>query len=249
MSSTASTPPSSGDSQSTAIFGYGSLIFKPPPYDLESEAGYIKGFKRRFAQNSHDHRGTPDNPGRGRTYRVRSCVGSVTWRLDPSIENEAAETFYLLEPGRIYRIPPSQATEIWAYLDYREKDGYTQRQVVVYGIDAQGKEIVIEHNVSRLRRPIRSSLSIGAAYDRDPLMTQQCRVYVGESDNPSFAGGTPMRELAQKIATAHGPSGPNKEYLYLMTRAVRELGPDAKDEYLQQLEGLVQEFDPEWTNR
>lgn len=48
-----------------AVFGYGSLIFKPPPHGLESKAGYIKGFVRRFAQKSHDHRGTPERPGRG----------------------------------------------------------------------------------------------------------------------------------------------------------------------------------------
>lgn len=50
----------------TAVFGYGSLIFKPPPFaNLTSEAGYIQGFVRRFAQDSHDHRGTEENPGRG----------------------------------------------------------------------------------------------------------------------------------------------------------------------------------------
>lgn len=48
----------------TCIFGYGSLIFKPPPYDLASTPGYIKGFVRRFAQESHDHRGTDEFPGR-----------------------------------------------------------------------------------------------------------------------------------------------------------------------------------------
>ncbi|SCZ92579.1 BZ3500_MvSof-1268-A1-R1_Chr5-2g07997 [Microbotryum saponariae] len=206
----ATPPPTCSDSQSIAIFGYGSLLFKPPPYDLESEAGYIKGFKRRFAQDSHDHRGTPENPG-----RVVTLVTEEDWELHR--RDEPAESGHVW--GRVYRIPPSQATEIWAYLDHREKDGYTQRRVDVYGLDAQGQEVVIEHS---------------------------CRVYVGELDNPSFAGGTPMRELARKIATAHGPSGPNKEYLYLMTRVVRELGPDAKDEYLHQLEGLVHEIDPDW---
>lgn len=49
-----------------AIFGYGSLIFKPPPFaGLTSEAGYIKDHVRRFAQKSHDHRGTEEHPGRG----------------------------------------------------------------------------------------------------------------------------------------------------------------------------------------
>lgn len=38
----------------------------------------------------------------------------------------------------------------------------------------------------------------------------QCKVYVGETDNESFGGGTPMVDLADRIAFAIGPSGPNK---------------------------------------
>lgn len=50
----------------SAVFAYGSLLFKPPPFKgLTSEPGYIKGHVRRFAQSSHDHRGTPEQPGRG----------------------------------------------------------------------------------------------------------------------------------------------------------------------------------------
>lgn len=38
----------------------------------------------------------------------------------------------------------------------------------------------------------------------------QVKVYVGETHNPSFAGGEPMAQLADHIAHARGPSGPNK---------------------------------------
>ncbi|KAK9389120.1 ChaC-like protein-domain-containing protein [Lipomyces mesembrius] len=46
------------------IFGYGSLIFKPPPDVEMAVPGYISGYIRRFWQKSHDHRGTPTAPGR-----------------------------------------------------------------------------------------------------------------------------------------------------------------------------------------
>ena len=35
-------------------------------------------------------------------------------------------------------------------------------------------------------------------------------MYVGETDNPSFAGGEEMEKLAGRIAESVGPSGRNK---------------------------------------
>lgn len=47
------------------IFGYGSLIWKNNDFKFElKEPGYIKNYERKFFQNSIDHRGTLENPGR-----------------------------------------------------------------------------------------------------------------------------------------------------------------------------------------
>lgn len=46
------------------IFGFGSLVHTPGFEHGEVLDGYIKGYRRVWWQNSTDHRGTPDAPGR-----------------------------------------------------------------------------------------------------------------------------------------------------------------------------------------
>jgi len=81
------------------LFGYGSLIYKADfPY-IERRRASIHGWARRFWQGSHDHRGTPDAPGRVVTLITEAdatCVGVA----------------YLVSP------------ETFAALDVREKNGY-----------------------------------------------------------------------------------------------------------------------------
>ena len=87
------------DHASVWLFGYGSLIFKADfPY-LERRPASITGWTRRFWQGSHDHRGTPDAPGRVVT--LAPAPGAVCH-------------------GMAYLVTPEE----FAHLDYREKNGY-----------------------------------------------------------------------------------------------------------------------------
>lgn len=86
------------------VFGYGSLIYKADfPY-MQRRAASITGWSRRFWQGSHDHRGTPTAPGRVVTLipdRGAVCHGMA----------------YLVSP------------DVFAHLDYREKNGYLRRVI------------------------------------------------------------------------------------------------------------------------
>ena len=81
------------------LFGYGSLIYKVDfPY-IERRPACIRHWVRRFWQGSHDHRGTPEAPGRVVTLVAEPdavCVGMA----------------YLITPA------------VFAQLDLREKNGY-----------------------------------------------------------------------------------------------------------------------------
>lgn len=81
------------------LFGYGSLIYKAGFDYSQKRPATISGWTRRFWQGSHDHRGTPEQPG-----RVATLVESP------------GETCF----GVAYRITPDH----FSYLDHREKNGY-----------------------------------------------------------------------------------------------------------------------------
>ena len=83
------------------VFGYGSLIYKADFPFIERRRARIHGWARRFWQGSHDHRGTPQSPGRVVTLVAApgaDCVGVA----------------YLV------------SETVFAHLDHREKNGYAR---------------------------------------------------------------------------------------------------------------------------
>ncbi len=166
------------------LFGYGSLIYKADfPY-LERRPASIAGWTRRFWQGSHDHRGTPEAPG-----RVATIVPA------------AGATCH----GMAYLVTPEE----FAHLDHREKNGYLR-------------------------------LAIDIRFDGGG--TEEGLVYIARHDNAAYLGEAPEEEIARHIARAHGPSGPNAEYLLRLAQALRDMGH--VDEHVfaieEHLAGLVQ---------
>lgn len=88
------------------LFGYGSLIHKVDFDFIQSQRAYIEGFERRFWQGSHDHRGTPDNPGR-------------------------VLTLIPVENSRCFGIAFQVTQDVFEHLDHREKNGYLREEIVI----------------------------------------------------------------------------------------------------------------------
>ena len=92
------------------VFGYGSIIWRPNiPYSTALWAT-ATNWSRRFWQGSHDHRGTPDAPGRVLT-------------LVPFAGEECR--------GRVFGIAKANSEKVLRELDYREKNGYERQYVTV----------------------------------------------------------------------------------------------------------------------
>ena len=48
-------------------------------------------------------------------------------------------------------------------------------------------------------------------------------VYVGDESHPQYAKPTSLQEMAQTICYSQGPSGLNKDYLYNLAAALRQI--------------------------
>ena len=85
---------------------------------LNNLIGYIKGFERKFYQNSTDHRGTKENPGRVVTL----------------IKNSEGQVF-----GKSYKIAEENKAEVLKHLDFREINGYERVETLFYPIEMEDK--------------------------------------------------------------------------------------------------------------
>ncbi len=100
------------------LFGYGSLLYKIDFPVLEQRKAYLQHWARRFWQGSHDHRGTPEAPGRVLT--LVEQAGSIC-------------------QGLAFRVEP----EVFEHLDHREKNGYLRHLVTLHFADAHRQQGIL----------------------------------------------------------------------------------------------------------
>ncbi|KAL4717033.1 hypothetical protein ACJJTC_016920 [Scirpophaga incertulas] len=70
-------------------------------------------------------------------------------------------------------------------------------------------------------------------------------IYIATEDNESFAGPASTEDMAKQIVSCKGPSGTNKEYVYNLASAMRQLDSNMEDTHLFELEAAVQKLDPD----
>ncbi len=169
--------------ESVWLFGYGSLIYKADfPY-LQRRPARIHGWQRRFWQGSHDHRGTPQAPGRVAT-------------LIPVEDAHCA--------GMAYEVTP----DVFEHLDHREKNGYLRFftpfewlngggsvEGLVYVADASNAAWLGEADEQEIARHIaRSEGPSGHNSDYLLRLAESLRA-LGEQDDHVFAIERELRRL------------------------------------------------------
>jgi cation transport protein ChaC len=104
--------------------------------------------------------------------------------------------------GAAYHIPAEYAEEMIEYLDIREAGGYSAKYTTFNVAGAT-------------QQPDTGEIP-------DKL---KCLVYIGLPKNPHFLGPQEPQALADHILKSRGPSGENREYLFMLEDGLRELDP------------------------
>ncbi|KIJ93594.1 hypothetical protein K443DRAFT_684440 [Laccaria amethystina LaAM-08-1] len=188
------------------VFGYGSLIFKPPPHIIEKVSGFLKGYVRRFAQKSHDHRGTPESPG-----RVVTLIHKEEWDKYSSADAFPDDDTVW---GIAYTIDPAYQAEVRDYLDYREKDGYTLETLDIYNTENGVEKIIIHNNLCYVGRHDNPSF-IGS----EPL--EALAHVIWTSVGPSGPNKEYLYQLADSVRKLSPKS--YDSHLFALETRVREL--------------------------
>lgn len=115
--------------------------------------------------------------------------------------------------GVAYKIAEEKRKEVIEHLDFREKNGYERHLVRFYPLDSSTDDSM-----------------------------ENIVIYVATKDNESYAGHrNDLNDIANQIFEATGPSGSNREYVFRLADAMRQLFPNHYDDHLFELEKLLKD--------
>lgn len=145
-----------------------------------------------------------------------------------------------------YKIANENVDHVVNHLDFREKGGYERKSVLFYpcspprALDPAALNTSYSSSNSLINNP-----TVPVSPSTSEETPFQLTIYIGGEDNPNFAGAEDTEKIARRILIAHGPSGPNIEYLYKLANAMRMVAPGVNDEHLFNLEARVRKLEEE----
>ncbi|KAK8056853.1 Bcgcg1 [Apiospora rasikravindrae] len=188
------------------LFGYGSLIWKPPPHFDQRIPGWVNGYVRRFWQ--------PRPPRHTRSPRARRHPDRALVLGQPGGRAR-------LRPGQgvgvAYRIEADRVAEVKDYLDIREINGYTIHYTPFHPADGSAG-------------PIRTLVYIGTP-DNDqftgPQDPQALAEHIYRSEGPSGLNRDYLLSLEKALDGLSPESGDT--HITDLSNRVREIqASDAK---------------------
>ncbi|VVC95117.1 putative glutathione-specific gamma-glutamylcyclotransferase 2 [Leptidea sinapis] len=135
------------------------------------------------------------------------------------------------KPGRVVTLIPC-------------KDHHARVWGVAYKIYNNDVEEVTNHLDFREKNGY-SKITVMFHPNDNNIKPYEIIIYVAKEENESYAGPASIEEIAKQVISCEGPSGTNKEYVYNLAEATRQLVPDFHDDHLFSLEAAVRRLDPD----
>lgn len=179
--------------ESVWLFGYGSLIYKTDFAYLDAKPACIYGWQRRFWQGSHDHRGTPQAPGRVLTL----------------IEARGARC-----AGMAYQVTP----DTFEHSDHREKNGYLRVFTPLHWLHSSCNSVSGNSGPAETEGIVYLATPDNAAY-LGPASDAEIAAHIAKSAGPSG----PNSEYVLKLAQALRAMNEYDEHVFAIERELLKL--------------------------